>query len=163
MKKLFFIIPCLFLMTKGMSVWAQASSDKEMHYTLMVYNDTSKGNTVFEENHPLCNTLNNRWNMFITNYRRIYNVSTGFSGQTVEIAKPTIYNAVIKVDKFIRKAVNKGDISKEEAITTLKHIFDCANALAIERDTQSFEKEIANAKTPESIILIFKLVTLEYI
>lgn len=101
--------------------------------------------------------------MFITNYRRIYNVSTGFSGQTVEIAKPTIYNAVIKVDKFIRKAVNKGDVSKEEAITTLKHIFDCANALAIERDTQSFEKEIANAKTPESIILIFKLVTLEYI
>jgi hypothetical protein len=160
------IIPFIlfFLFWKGTQVTAQqASTDKEMQYILTVYGKIQETDTVFEEKHPLSNTLNAGWNTFNKSYTRIYEVSTCFSGQTVEILKPIIYNAVIKVDKFIRKAVNKRNMNEEEAIAILKHIFDCANVLATENDTQDIEKKIAAAKTPEDIILFFNNVILKYV
>ena len=141
----------------------QTTSDKESHYSLVVYTTISKSETVFEEKHSLCSSLNDSWNAFNENYRRISKVSAGFSGQVVEIYKPAIYNAVVKADKYICKAVKKGEIQKEEAIALLKHILDCANAFALENDTRLFEKEIAGARTPESIIRIFNHVELEYV
>ena len=141
----------------------QTSSEKESHYTFIFYAAASKSETAFEEQHTLCSSLNDSWNAFNENYRRINKVSSGFSGQVVEIYKPAIYNAVVKADKYVCKAVKKGDIPKEEAIALLKHILDCANALASENDTKMFEKEIAGAKTPESIIRIFNHVELEYV
>ena len=163
MKNLFYVLTGFILIAGVSPICAQKSaSDKETHYTLTVYNDNSQSNT-FDEEHPLCNTLNGSWNMFSTNYRRVSKVSTGFSGQTVEIQKPAIYNAVVKADKYIRKAVGKGEIQKEEAVSMLKHILDCANALAFEHDTKLFEKEIASAKTPELIIRFFSQVELEYV
>jgi len=160
MKKLINIIVCFLLAIGAQSVNAQ---EKEKHYTLTVYTSVSKSESSFDEKHPLCNSLNCSWNRFQANYRRVSKVSTGFSGQAVEIYKPAIYNAVVKTDKYIRKAASKGEITKEDAIATLKHILDCANALAMESDTKSFEKEIAGAKTPESIIRFFSQVELEYV
>lgn len=163
MKNLFYILIGFILMAGVSPICAQENtSDKETHYTLTAYNANYTSNA-FDEEHPLCNTLNGCWNMFNTNYRRVSKISTGFSGQTVEIHKPAIYNAVIKADKYIRKAVGKGEIKKEEAVSMLKHILDCANALAFESDTKSFEKEIASAKTPELIIRFFTQVKLEYV
>ena len=160
MKNLFNLAVCFLLATAAHSVQAQ---NKETHYNLTVYTSVSQSETSFDEQHPLCSSLNGCWNMFHANYRRVSKVSTGFSGQAVEIHKPAIYNAVIKTDKYIRKAVNKGEITKEEAVATLRHILDCANALAMEHNTKTFEKEIAGAKTPESVIQIFKKVELEYV
>jgi hypothetical protein len=153
-----------FIMTGMSPICAQENtSDKKTHYILTVYNVDSTFGSSFDEPHPLSGALNESWNAFNANYRRVYEVSTGFSGQAVEIYKPVIYNAVIKADKYIRKAVGKGEIKKEDAVSTLKHILDCANALAMERDTKVFEKEIAGAKTPESIIRFFNHVEIEYV
>ena len=160
MGKLFNIIVCVLLAIGAQSVKAQ---NNETNYTLTVYTSDSKSETSFDEKHPLCGSLNGSWNMFHANYRRVSKISTGFSGQAVEIYKPAIYNAVIKTDKYIRKAVGKGGITKEEAVATLKHILDCANALALEYDTKAFEKEIANAKTPELVIRFFSHVAIEYV
>ena len=164
MKRLFFIKVCIIIATGILPISAQKSSaGEENRYSLTVYTSISKSETSFDEQHPLCSSLNGCWNMFSSNYRRVSKVSTGFSGQTVEIHKPAIYNAVVKTDKYIRKAVSKGEITKEEAVAMLKHILDCANALALEHDTKTFEKEIAGAKTPESIIRIFSNVELQYV
>jgi hypothetical protein len=132
-------------------------------YTLTVYNSDPAPAPAFEESHPLSNTLNTGWSLFNTNYRRVNVVATGLSGQTVEIRKPAIYNAVIKADRFIRRAVDKGDLPRQEAVATLRHILECANAFVSKNDTLSFEREIAGARTPESIIRIFNQVKLEYI
>lgn len=164
MKTFFYLFVCLLLATGAQSVKAQQdASGKEMHYMLTVYTSVSKTETSFDEKHPLCSSLNSDWNMFHSNFRRVSKVSTGFSGQTVEIYKPAIYNAVIKADKYICKAVKKGEITKEDAVAMLKHMLDCANALAAERDTKAFEKEITSAKTPELIIRFFNQVELEYV
>ena len=161
---MYLFIACFLIVSGLQPVKAQqASSDKETHYMLTVYSSASKSETAFEEKHSLCSSLNDSWNMFNDNYRRISKVTSGFSGQVVEIYKPAIYNAVVKADKYICKAVKKGEIPKEEAVATLKHILDCAIALSIEHDTKMFEKEIAAAKTPESIIRIFNHVELEYV
>ena len=164
MKNLFNIIVCFLLASGTQQVKAQKEvSVTEPHYTLTVYASLSKSETSFDEKHPLCSSLNSSWNMFQVNYRRVSKVSTGFSGQTVEIYKPAIYNAVVKADKYIRKAVSKGEIKNDEAVAMLKHILDCANALAMERDTKTFEKDIAGAKTPDTIIRIFNNVELQYV
>jgi hypothetical protein len=152
------------LLWKGIPVTAQQTSlNKEMCYTLTVYGKIPEIDVAFEEKHPLSNTLNSCWNTFNKSYTHVYEVSTGFSGQTVEIVKPAIYHAVIKVDKFIRKAVNKGKMNEEEAVAILKHVFDCANVFATEDDTEAFEKEISDAKTPENIIRCFNNVILVYV
>ena len=164
MKKLFNIIVYFLLALGTQQVKAQKQvSDKEAHYILTVYASVSRSETSFDEKHPLCSSLNGCWNAFHANYRRVSKVSTGFSGQAVEIYKPAIYNAVVKADKHIRKAVSKGEIKNEEAVAVLKHILDCANALAMERDTKTFEKEIAGAKTPDTIIRIFNNIELQYV
>ena len=161
---MYLFIACFLIVSGLQPVKAQQYlSDNETHYTFIVFTSDLKSETAFEENHSLCSSLNDSWNMFNDNYRRVSKVSSGFSGQVVEIYKPAIYNAVVKVDKYICKAVKKGEISKEEAVATLKHILDCAIALSIENDTKMFEKEIAAAKTPESIIRIFNHVELEYV
>ena len=157
MKNLFKLAVCL-LFAVGLQ-----SAKAQNHLTLTVYTDASNSESAFDEQHPLCNSLNGCWNMFHANYRRVSKVSTGFSGQTVEIYKPAIYNAVIKAEKYIRKSVGKGEIVKEDAVAMLKHILDCANALVMEYDTKAFEKEITGAKTPESIIQVFSNIELEYV
>jgi len=163
MKKLFLIVIGCIIMSKVSCLYAQKTiSDNSTHYTFMVYNVAHQP-TVFDEEHPLCHSLNDCWNIFNTTYRRVSKNSTGFSGQTVEIYKPAIYNAVVKADKYIRKAVGKGEIQREEAVAMLKHILDCANALSTEHDTKAIEKEIAGAKTPELIIRFFSQVELEYV
>jgi len=160
MKKLFNIIVCVLLVIGAQSVKAQ---NNETNFSVTVYTAYSKSETSFDEKHPLCGSLNGSWNMFHSNFRRVNKMSVGFSGQAVEIHKPAIYNAVVKTEKYIRKAVSKGDIRKEEAVATLKHILECANALAMEHDTKAFEKEIASAKTPELIIRFFSQVVVEYV
>ena len=82
MKKLLHIIVCFLLAIGAQSVKAQ---NNETNYSVTVYTSESKSETSFEEKHPLCNSLNSSWNMFQAHYRRVSKVSTGFSGQAVEI------------------------------------------------------------------------------
>jgi len=139
----------------------EKAAAKKFEFT--VYGGIPVLESAFEEKHFLGNALSEKWNTFCRNYTRVYEVSVGLSGSAVEIAKPAVYNAVQKANKFYRKNVKSKKISKEEAILKLSHILDCANVICMENDTESFELAASEAKEPEQIIALFENVELKFL
>ena len=124
----------------------------------LVYDTTSK--VAFEIPHYLGEPCTEKWSRFQANYTRTYDQNVGFSSTTVEFAKPAIYHAVNKINKYIVKAVKKKNVTREEAIRLLSHVLDCANTLLYEDDTTQLEKSLASTKEPELLIKIFKQIKL---
>ena len=132
-----------------------ASGNVEAKYTLDSYGSTSGLKNAFEAEHFLGGETSLKWNLFQQNYKRVYEQTVGFSGSSVEILKPTVFNAVNKVNNYYKKLVNNNPENKEEATKVLNHILDCANLLCYEEDTKRIETDIKNAKTNQDIVLVF--------
>ena len=132
-------------------------------FVYSVYGEIPTAKATFEEEHFLGNPLTNKWNTFIQNYTHIYDMSVGFSGSTVEVSKPAIYNAVVKVNKYYKKAVRKGTVDKNVAIQKLSHILDCANVIYTEAETAAFEQAVSETKEAEEIIALFDKVELKFV
>lgn len=78
------------------------------------------------------------------------------------IRKPVIYEAVIKIERYLKKSVKKGGISIETASAELNKVLDVAfNVLTAE--TESFEKTISESNDVNSLTSLFtKRVTLVF-
>lgn len=166
MKKVILVCMCAWMSVSMMKAETRENpvkSNPEEKFIFSVYGEIPTAQATFEEEHFLGNPLTSRWNTFIQNYTHVYNLSVGFSGSTVEIAKPTIYNAVIKVNKHFKKAVRKGEIDKETAMRKLSHILDCANVICTENETEAFEQAISETKEVEEIIALFDNVELKFV
>ena len=132
---------------------AGSEKTEKEKYVYHVYETTSK--VAFEIPHYLGEPCTEKWSRFQANYTRTYDQNVGFSSTTVEFAKPAIYHAVNKINKYIVKAVKKKNVTREEAIRLLSHVLDCANTLLYEDDTTQLEKSLASTKEPELLIKIF--------
>lgn len=125
-----------------------------------VYGDIPVAKVVFESDHFLGEDIAKKWDTFVHNYTHEYDMSVGFSDTSVEIVKPAVYKAVNKVNKYYKKAVNKHQVSRDTAITSMAHILDCANVICFEQDTQTLEQALRSADRPEAIIALFDKVKL---
>ena len=125
-----------------------------------VYGEIPTTKPVFEAEHYLGSDITGKWNTFIQNYTHEYDVTIGFTDSSVEILKPSIYKAVNKVNKYYKTAVNKHQVSRDTAITSMAHILDCANVICFEQDTQTLEQALRSADRPEAIIALFDKVKL---
>jgi hypothetical protein len=134
---------------------SSTSGNVEAKYTLDSYGSTPSLKNAFEDEHFLGGETSLKWNIFQQNYKRVYEQTVGFSGSSVEILKPTVFNAVNKVNNYYKKLVNNNPENKEEATKVLNHILDCANLLCYEEDTKRIETDIKNAKTNQDIVLVF--------
>lgn len=134
---------------------------EKVSFTYKVYGSIPEKKPAFEEEHFLGKELTAKWNTFLVNYTQKYEMSVGFSNSVVEIQKPAVYNAVNKVNKYLKKAVRKGDISQEEARKELSHILDCANVICTETQTEDFELAASKAEDPSEIIALFDSVDLQ--
>lgn len=132
----------------------------ETVYVYTVYGEIPVAKTAFEEEHFLGGELTKKWNTLNANYTHVYNVSVGFTDSGTEIVKPAIYNAVLKVNKYYRKALRKGLVSKDNAVKELSHILDCANVICFEDQTEGFEEAVSKAGEPQEIIALFNQVKL---
>jgi hypothetical protein len=131
------------------------SGNIEAKYTLDSYGSTPSLKNAFVEEHFLGGETSLKWNLFQQSYKRVYEQTVGFSGSSVEILKPTVFNAVNKVNNYYKKLVNNKPESKDDATDILNHILDCANLLCYEEDTKKIETDIKNAKTNQDIVLVF--------
>jgi len=131
------------------------SANVVARYTLDSYGSTAKLKTAFEDEHFLGGETSLKWNLFQQNYKRVYEQTVGLSGSSVEIIKPTVFNAVNKVNNYYKKLVNNKKADKEQITSALNHILDCANLLCYEEDTKRIETDIKNAKTDQDIVLVF--------
>lgn len=76
------------------------------------------------------------------------------------IRKPVIYDAVMKIERQIKKSVKKGEISKEAATTDFNKVLDVALNI-LTADTENLEKDINKINNVPSLIILFtKRITL---
>jgi hypothetical protein len=78
------------------------------------------------------------------------------------VRKPVIYDAVIKIERYLKKSVKKGEISTETASIEFNKVLNVAfNVLTAE--TASFEKAITESNDAHSLTNLFtKRVTLVF-
>ena len=104
----------------------------------------------------------NKWSLFIQNYKHEYEQTVGLSNSSVEIIKPTVFNAVNKVNNYLKKALKKKDIDTAKAYACLEHVLNCANLICYEENTKDIETEIKNAKSPEEMVKVFDSIRIVY-
>lgn len=135
-------------------------SKPAVEYTFRTYGDIPVAKTAFEEEHYLGGNVSEKWNTFIANYRHEYSVSVGLSNSGYEFVKPSVYNAVQRANKYVKKALKKNLMTSDEAVETMSHILDCANVICFEDGTEKFEDAAKAAKNGEDVIRLFEKVEL---
>ncbi len=138
------------------------SQTNAIKYILESYGNSKKLAVTFSEEHFLGEEISGKWNLFMQNYRRVYEQSVGFSNSSIEIVKPMIFNAVNKVNSYCKKMARNGNYSQNELTIMFGHVLDCANLLCYEEDTRNIEADIKAAKTPEQIVEVFKCIQINY-
>ncbi len=79
------------------------------------------------------------------------------------IRKPDIFNAVMSIEKSLKKAVKKNVLSKEDSGKQFCHVLK-ASLAAIDSDTQSLEQVLnENRKNPEALLQIFRNINVKNI
>lgn len=70
------------------------------------------------------------------------------------VRKPIIYDAVLKIERYLKKSVKKGELSVETATKDFDKVLDVAfNILTV--DTESFEKAINGSNDAASLTNLF--------
>lgn len=163
-KSLFSIFVCLSVFVGCFGAVPTTGNKEETHsFQFTVYASDQAPDVEITEEHFLGAEITPKWNLFNKRYTQVYEMSVGFSGSTVEIIKPVVYNAVLKINGHLRKQLKKELIQKEEAVRILSRILDCAIAVQSEYDTETFEKTIAKIKNPAELIGFFDNVDLQYL
>ena len=141
-----------------MEVFPQKIEDEPHSYVFRVQNIHT--DEAFVTPHYLGEPCTSKWSAFQAGYTRTYDQNIGFSSTTIEFAKPSVYHAVRKINRYVTKAVKKKKMSKDDAVTLMCHVLDCANAILYENDTKQLEGEMASTKDPERLIDIFNHIKL---
>ena len=115
------------------------------------------------ESHFLGDEIAEKWTLFNELYLRKGEINVGFSTSYTEIVKPSVFNAVCKMNNYYKKAIGKGLVSKDEAQLQFSWILDCALAAFASDDTKSFESALMKVRAPEEINQIFSAVNIEKI
>lgn len=142
--------------------WELADSENVTEFTFMVYGEIPVEQVDYAQPHYLGGELENKWNTFIKNYTQVSEQSIGFASTTVRFNKPVIYNAVQKVNKYVRKLLKKKNISRDKAEKIMNHVFDCANVICFEPDSKAFEQAIEDSESVENILAVFEHTHLVY-
>ena len=106
------------------------------------------------DRHPFGDQVSRKLYLLKTKYT--YNIQTvpGNPQTKTIIRKPVIYDAVMKIEHYLKKSVRKGTISNESAAFTFNKVLDVAlNAFAA--DSNNFEKTIGKTDDLASLIILF--------
>ncbi len=139
-----------------------SKSEETTEFTFTVYGEIPVKKVDYAQPHFLGGELETKWNTFIKNYTQVSEQSIGFSSTTVRFNKPVIYNAVQKINKYVRKSYKKKNMTKDEAEKIMNHVFDCANVICFEPDSTSFEQAIDDSESVEEMLVVFEHTHLIY-
>ncbi len=139
---------------------AKKSESTYVEYTYKVYGDIPVVKPAFMEEHYMGAEIEEKWNTFLSNYTRSFDVSVGFSDSAVELVKPKIYNAVHKLNKHFKKLSMKFDVDPLILRAEMAHVLDCANVVCFEEDTKELEAALSKASQPEQLRSVFQKIKL---
>lgn len=134
------------------------SNNEQFVFKVYSTSDTPKGEI---EPHFLGEEIARKWTLFNELYQRKGEVSVGFSTSYIETVKPSVFNAVCKMNNYYKKAVNKRMVEKEIAREQFSQILDCALAAFQYDETENFESALKKTREPEQIIQLFNAVKIE--
>lgn len=110
--------------------------------------------------HPLGVNIAKKLYLFRNTYTVIEQPTPTSPGEKTIVYKPSIYNSLLKLNRYYKKEVKQGVITKEEASERLERYLDIAISIFIE-NTETFEQKLKKAKGPDEISKVFSLVILE--
>lgn len=137
------------------------SEAPKAEFVFPVYGEIPVAKVEFEEEHFLGDAIAKKWNTFLKNYTRVYDVEIGLTDSGSEIRKPAVFKAVERANRYVKKACRNKMMDTDKAITIMAHILDCANVICFDDNTEAFEKKAKEAKTGEDVIDLFSRVKLE--
>ncbi len=131
----------------------------EKHFIFDVYEaDVLKGEEV--EPHFLGAEIASKWAVLNKLYIKKTEVSVGFGASYSETIKPSVYNAVSKLNSYFKKSISKNSLNINEAAKQFNRVLDCAIAAYYSADSVEFESVLAKTKKPDEILEIFNMVVL---
>lgn len=129
-------------------------------YSFDVYGSVPNVSNDVPEKHYLGEPVTAKWNTFLKNFTRQYDVSVGLSDNSYEILKPSVYNAVKRANKYVKQLLKANQITHAQAVDLMDHVLDCANTIVFEPDTKNFEQAAKDADTGEKALKLFECVKL---
>jgi len=104
--------------------------------------------------HAFGQTVSEKLYLFESKYTYEVPIVPGNPQMRTMIRKPTVYDAVKKIERHLKKSVKKGEISLESATSDFTKVLDIAfNVLTSE--TEDFEKAITESKDTPSLTNLF--------
>lgn len=123
-------------------------------------NDLSTISNDMTERHVFGETVSKKLYLLDSKYTYKVPMVPGNPQMRTIVRKPAIYDAVMKIERYLKKSVKKGEISMETASADFNKVLDVANSVCT-ADTKSFEKEISSTNDVVSLVnLLTKRVNL---
>ena len=94
-------------------------------------------------------------------YVRKHSTDISFMENTVEIYKPAIYNSILKLDNYFKKAVRRQEMDTQKACDELSECLDIAYLAYYEEKTEELEKTLKKAKSPEELLAVFHSISIK--
>lgn len=89
-------------------------------------------------------------------------ISPGNPAMRTVIRKPVVYNALNKMEKYLKKTTNKGDAQNSERLSNrLEHALDVAIAI-YSQESSNLESALKESNNPGEIMNVFSRVELVY-
>lgn len=110
--------------------------------------------------HPLGEEIATQMQLMSESYT--YQVTDAISGNiSNEIEKPSILSSVNKVNRHVKKAVKKGNMTKEEGVEVMKTVLRIALNIR-HQNTEELEAELWTISAPAELMDLFtKRITME--
>ena len=139
---------------------AEEAVTKSNAFVFDGYGELPKSENEIEE-HFLGEIIAHKWSAVNQLFIKKSSVSVGFGDSYVETLKPSVFNAVYKMNSFYKKACNKNVISITEAAKQFDWVLDCALAAYYSPDSKAFEEALVGKRKPEEILEVFNSVILK--
>lgn len=110
--------------------------------------------------HPFGYGITKSFDAFMHYYVSYVTESGAYATEKKVIDKPDIYNAVMNIDKELKKQARKGEIPQSQAADRLEKVLTIAVKVRMMETTQ-LENVLDNAKTPEQMEDIFNNIRFE--
>lgn len=105
-------------------------------------------------NHPFGKQIARKRYLLEEKYTSQVTIAPGNPATKTVIRKPVIYEAVIRIEKDLRRMVKKNEITLQIATDKMNSVLDVAlNIVSI--NTDDFEKQLANCENSKSSIELF--------
>jgi len=132
-------------------------------FEFRIYSSTQDFSSVSKdmiENHVFGELVSKKLYLLDSKYTYEVPIIPGNPQIRTMVRKPVIYDAVRKIERYLKKSVKKGEVSIETASNEFNIVLDVANNV-FTADTKSFEKAISETENTEALInLLTKRVNL---